>query len=93
MSSQTGGVHILGRNLAASAGFGVYAIPRLEQILKVFVPGLAGHNGWFLKSPSDSFFEIDQLFLWSARLVALVPKPRVNLTSSLGQLLLIRIAW
>jgi hypothetical protein len=32
-------------NLAVSGGFGVNAIPWFKQIQKVFVRGLAGHNG------------------------------------------------
>jgi len=36
-------------NLAGSGGLGVMAIPWFKQILKVFVCGLALHNGLVLK--------------------------------------------
>ena len=48
-SSRAGGVHILQLNLTVSDEVGVRAIPWLKQILKVFVFGLAGRNGRFLK--------------------------------------------
>ena len=62
-SSLVGGVHILQMNLAVSEevraceareaalgyGLGVKTIPWFKQILKVFVCGLADHNGLILK--------------------------------------------
>ena len=49
MSFRAGGVHILQMNLAVSGGLGARAIPWFNQILKVFVCGLADHNGLILK--------------------------------------------
>ena len=47
--SQDGGVHKLQVSFAVSVGLVVNAIPWFKQIQKVFVRGLAEHNGHILK--------------------------------------------
>ena len=49
MSSRAGDVHTLQMNLAVLGELGVRAIPWSKQILKVFVCGLAEHNGLISK--------------------------------------------
>jgi hypothetical protein len=60
--SRAGGEHKLEMVLNLSAGYGVNAIPWFKQILKVFVCGLAEHNGQGLKSLWVNCFEICQHF-------------------------------
>ncbi len=47
MSFRAGSVHILQMCLAVSGELGMKAIPWFKQIQKVFMCGLAMHNGFF----------------------------------------------